>query len=299
MAFQQQQLPFGITGELYIKSFYKHPFIVNDNSVKSYILIKKITEMIEDENGIKAFDIHLHPDDIEISTDDDLYFDVNIPNNKYDENEPESYANSKRLNYEFIIETMEEAEDRVNGYIMDDICNTSPQLLLDCVREDANKVLNEREQREQSETTYDNDCCPICFEDYENGDDVATEDFDNDVGVKKVAICGHTLCYKCWHHITHSRNSVCPECREVWNEATEETEYTLEDIEMLCEDESNILFDIIDTDRLVELVLQTSNSCDIIGFDFMDENTEGFDTPDKYRERIGGGYEYTIWYRKD
>jgi hypothetical protein len=244
--------------------------------------------MIEDENGIKAFDIHLHPDDIEILTDDDLYFDVNIPNNRYDENEPESYTNSKRLNYEFIIETFEESEDRVNGYIIDDICNTSPQILLDCVREDAKKVVEEREQREQSETTYDNDCCPICFEDYET-----TE------CIKKVAICGHTLCYNCWHHITHSRNSVCAECREVWNETTEGTEYTIEDIEMLCEEESNILFDIIDTDRLVELVLQTEYACNIIGFDFADVNTEGIDTPDKYRERIGGGYEYAIWYRKD
>jgi hypothetical protein len=89
-----------------------------------------------------------------------------------------------------------------------------------------------------------------------------------------------------------------------WDEDEDEDEdevnYTIEDINFLCEEEDDtMLLTIIDNDKLIDRVLQTDDPCDLLGFEWVDENTESYDTPDKYRERLGGGYEYKIYIRRN
>lgn len=288
------RLPTTIQNEIYINSFYKHPFIVNYNNVKGYILIKKITELIEDESGYRDFDRHLKPTAIEIDEMGNNEYSVSIPNIRYDETQNESYNNAKKHHYRFLIETLEEFDDRVKNAILQNICNTSPELLFLCLRDDAQKEVEEqepREPREQNETTYHNDNCPVCFEEYENEI------------IKKVAICGHCLCNDCWEHIINSNNSICPECREVWDEATDEDEINIqmEDIEMFIENEDDdMLLRIINQDELVERILQTEDPCEILGgYEDIDDNIEGFDTPLKYRQLLEGGNEFKILWMRD
>jgi len=288
------RLPQEIARELYLKSFYKHPFIVNSDSVKSYILIKKIIDMIESEYGIEEFETPLTPYDIEISTTDDVFFDVEIINYNFDETQPESYNNSRILYYEFIIETMDENLDRVRSSILENICYTDIHILIECIDDDAVKDVikaDEIEVTNQSETTYNNDSCPICLEEY-----------STDV-IMKVAVCGHCLCQTCWEHIIQSNKCLCAECRANWRIPIGEDEiipYDEEDIiEMVNSDNSDALLEIIDYGKLITAVLDTEELTSILGVDMICENKEGFETPDKYRQRIGGGDVYIILFRRE
>jgi len=189
---------------------------------------------------------------------------------------------------------MDENVDRVRQSILDNICYTDIHILINCIDDDAIKDVikaDEIETPTQSETTYKNDGCPICLEEY-----------STDV-IMKVALCGHCLCQTCWEHIIQSNKCICPECRTNWRIPTGEDEiipYNEDDIfEMVNSDNDEGLLEIIDYGKLITAVLETEELTHILGVDMVSEDTEGFETPDKYRERIGGGENYVILCRRE
>jgi hypothetical protein len=276
-----------VRNEIYINSFYKHPFVVNNTSVKGYILIKTIIEMITENKGYRDFDYHLKPTDIIINQIDNSHFNVIVPNNRYNNTLMQTYENSEFNEYEFLIETEEGMINLASEYIERTIHYQDIQTLHNHLLNDARKPdVEPREPREQNETTYDNSSCPVCFDDYEET-------------TKKVAICGHTLCLTCWEHIIGSSNCRCPECREVWDEINENEFYTERDLRIMCDEEDDELYNIIDIPNLVNSVLEDEEIVDILNFEEEYTNDEGFDTPDKYRQLQDGGNTFQIFVKRD
>jgi hypothetical protein len=201
-------------------------------------------------------------------------------------------VNSKLHRYVFLVETFDEMGLRISNHILriPRYC-WKPEDLLYCVKEDAIRVieLELEPQREQSETTYPNDGCPVCLEKYNENIEM------------KVAICGHCLCNGCWKHITQSNNSICPECREVWNEVKhyDELEYDLDDIEELCfQNDNATLLEIIDDEALIEMVFQSRVHYEILGYEGQTDNTEGLDRPLKYRQLPFGENQFKILWNR-
>lgn len=55
---------------------------------------------------------------------------------------------------------------------------------------------------------YDNKCCPVCFERYDQDKQRAMSPSHSNSGVN----CNHTLCMSCWIKIASSSNKLCPLC---------------------------------------------------------------------------------------
>ena len=275
-----------VRNEIYINSFYKHPFVVNNTSVKGYILMQTIIEMITLNRGYRDFDYHLKPTDINITHIDNLHFNVIIPNDRYDNTLRQTYENSEFNEYEFLIETEEGMINLASEYIKRTLHFQDIQTLHNYLLFDAKKTdVEPREPIEQNETTYDNSSCPVCFDDYEKT-------------TKKVAICGHTLCLNCWEHIIGSSNCRCPECREDWDEINEDEFYTERDLRRMCDEEDDELYNIIDIPSLVNSVLEEGEVVSILGFEEEYTNDEGMDTPDKYQQLQDGGNTFQIFVKK-
>jgi hypothetical protein len=140
---------------------------------------------------------------------------------------------------------------------------------------------------------YDNCNCCVCFEDYDEDEDIQ---FNEENKTKKVASCGHTICYGCWYTIIRSNNSVCPHCREPWDEGEnidedygepEEIYYDINDIRELCNNgEDDILLDMVDLPDLIRDILIVESYETIFGVDTYD-NYDWTLPPDKYR-LLGG-----------
>lgn len=269
--------------EIYNKSFYHHPFHIECGNLHSYSVIKFILELIHNENGIKAFDTHLYPDDIHIEEYPNgvPYYGITIPNDKFDETKEESYTNSRMIKYEVLMESEQKIEERLEETIAENICATCPTFLLGCIKPNTFKEVNEiegeePEQRPPPETVYHNDECPVCLGEY-----------DDEV-VKKVASCGHCLCNDCWVGILTRDNSKCPQCRMEWDEENgvahiETIPYELEDIIELCQDgNTEVLFEILDMRQVVDtfLLLQEANT--LLGFDYEGDLIEGELLPEEY-----------------
>ena len=280
------------TDELYLVSFWKHSFITKSTNVRDWFIMNKITEIIN--NCDNPYFDSIFPDDIEIIKDEDgLGYEVFVP-------DPESYNNGKQKGFRFVVKDEDELDCDVNEYIKENICNFNPSMIFNNIR--INKRVKETlynhygevETRNQPEKAYDTINCCVCFEDYEDKNEET--EFDDTTKCKKIASCGHTLCYGCWYHIIRSDNSICPHCREPWDEGYdidennddyEDIYYTLEDIQALCEDGDNdTLNDIINLPDLVRDVINADGYADILGYDDCDSYNWEL-PPLKYRE-LGG-----------
>jgi hypothetical protein len=163
---------------------------------------------------------------------------------------------------------------------------------------------SEEQEKIEPEIKYENESCPVCFCEYTTGGE---DDLTNDKELECYGKCGHKLCEPCYGTITCSNNSRCPVCREVWDDEIDDTSsrdteilWTEEDIDELCEAEDNdTLYRIIDVDELVDTLINDGGYEEILGYDTSVEVGGLYDTPDKYRELSGGGYEYVVMIRKD
>jgi hypothetical protein len=289
--------------ELYYASFWKHHYLTSSTNVRVWFLFKKIIDMIQSDYGYKDFD-NIYPDELEISNEgyyNNHTYEVYVPNKKYDPSKPDCYNNEKQKGVRVSVQTEEELYDETKEYVKENIQYFSAPMIFYNIYNDKQvkefihyeAELNEIEV-EEPEKVYDNCNCCVCLEDYVEEDDVATINYDNTRKTKQVASCGHTLCYGCWWRIIHSNNSTCPECREVWDEAVDDDEsydeevlYTLEDIQILCEEEDNeTLNDIINIPDLTTDAIRSDGYASILGYE-EEEYYNWTDPPTQYRERGG------------
>lgn len=284
--------------EIYDEAFFKHPVLQIKTSVKPYIIIKAIYDMCITDS---YFDDMIYPTDIIIKDDfieehiNDI-FDVEICG----------------IMYRLSIDTTEGIKEWCIEYTTDNISNISKTTLFNHIKhsEQVKEVHHiEGEDRTDEiptpEIIYDETSCPVCFDeiiDFDDWDEGSTGKLPKTVGM-----CGHTLCAGCHHSITHSNNSRCPVCRSVWdnvcyesNSSYTEILWTQEDIDELCEAEDNdTLSRIIDVDELVDTLINDDGYEEILGYDTSVEVGGLYDTPDKYRELSGGGYEYVVMIKTD
>lgn len=239
---------------------YNAIFIKYKSSV-NHKVIRKIIDMFESSYGYKDF----HPDyqtatDIEIENDYDNCYIVSVPNSRYNPNKPDVANNQSHTRVRIEYYNQENLDEKVLDYVSENICYFNRHTIFECVKEGVYKEVIEAEgDDEEPEKVFDNDCCPICLDCYD------------DEKIKKVGCCGHTTCKECYNHIINSNNSRCPECREVWDDATNETEYIeweLEDINELCDNEDNIVLnEIIDIKGVCDVAIMCDGYAQTLGYD--------------------------------
>lgn len=224
-------------------------------------VIRKIIDMCESNYGYKDF----HPDllcvdDFEIENEYDNCYIVSVPNSRYNPNKPDVANNQShtRVRVEYYNEN--ELELKTREYVSEYIQYFNRIIVFNNLKPDIYKeVIEYDDEEEEPEKVFDNDSCPVCLECY-----------DDDI-IKKVACCGHTTCNSCYNHIIHSNNSRCPNCREVWDDATNEPEYIeweLDDIEELCDNEDNeMLNEIIDINGVADDAIMSDGYAQTLGYD--------------------------------
>ncbi len=84
---------------------------------------------------------------------------------------------------------------------------------------------SEKEKARMLQHSYNSSCCPICLEEFGDGDKNSNKDRDslgiplkgNDGNPLKMLRCGHIFCLSCWRAWVHSGNAnpnCCPVCRQ-------------------------------------------------------------------------------------
>jgi len=298
--------PLPYLDELYEESFLRHKVNVNSSSVRTYYLMKRIYDLIQSDYGFKNFD-NLYVDDIEIETEINYgnykYYDILIPNRKYDPNKPECYNNSEKHHYEFSVFTENEIDEELIEYVEEHIAYFTPSVIFDNIKYDKRTKeifeYDNDDEPEEPEKKFENEQCPVCFCEYTNNEE---EDLTNEKEMCCYGCCGHKLCEPCYDTIISSANSRCPECREVWDREvgkyTEEVEYTLDDIQELCENEDfNTLRDIIDIIGVANDVSRIDGYGETLGYEDAEFIEMGFNTPLKYREKTDGGNDFWVCIR--
>lgn len=299
--------PLPYLDELYEESFLRHKINVNSSSVRTYFLMKRICDLIQSDYGFKDFD-NLFVDDIEIETETNygnyIYYDVSIPNRKYDPLKNSCYNNREKHQYVFTVFTEGEIDEELQEYVEENIPYFTPTILFDNIKLDkkVKEIIEyENEDPEEPEKKFENEQCPVCFCEYTNNEE---EDLTNEKEMCCYGCCGHKLCEPCYNIIISSNNSRCPECREVWDietdNYTEEIEYTLEDIQELCENEDfNTLRDIIDIIGVSNDASSVDGYAHTLGYDDAEYIDMGFNTPLKYREKNDGGNDFWVCVREN
>jgi hypothetical protein len=242
---------------------YTSIFITFKSKVHHKVL-RKIIELFDSKYGYKDF----HPEyqkttDIIIDTDnnDSNYYVVSVPNIRYDAKKPDVASNQQFSKVVIEFQTEEDLDNRTLEYVKEHLCYFNKTILFHNLKPDIYKeVIEYDSEEEEPEKVYENDNCPICLECYD----------DNDI-IKKVGCCGHMCCNGCYNHIINSNNSRCPTCREVWDDATNETEYIeweQDDINELCEGEDiDLLNEIIDVNGVKDDVINYDGYSQTLGFE--------------------------------
>lgn len=243
--------------------FFNALFIKYKNTI-NHKIIRKIINMFESSYGYKVLTLNeIELEDIKIEKiDDENTYKLIVPNINYKPNKPTTSNNC--ISYEFILEyyTPDELEEKTIEYIKENIHYFNPNCLFDNIKEGVYKYEVESEdvsdEEEEPEKIFDNECCPVCLEEYN----------DN----KKVGCCGHTICEDCYNHIINSNKQKCPECRADWQHTyhidSEKVEFELSDIQELCDNEDYaVLNDIIDIEGLCENVVNVDGYAHTLGYD--------------------------------
>jgi len=228
-------------------------FITFQNKINHKVL-RRVVDICESRYGYKDFeDIKL--DEIDFEEDGSKGYIVSVPNKKFNSN------NNENEFVKIIIEfyTEEEMDEKALEYIEENICYFHPNFIFHHLKEGIFKQIIESDEKSDPEKIWDNEACPICLECY----DETIE--------KTVGCCGHTLCKGCFNHIIKSNNSVCPECREVWNDITDGQEFIkweLEDIVELCvAGDFEALNEIVDNESLKDESVLRDGYASIFGYD--------------------------------
>ena len=221
------------------KLFYNALFIKYHKTV-NHKVIRKIIEMFENNEGFRCFDLDFcGVNEININKENDNSYIVSIYNYKY-ENNRFGDIHSERTDLKFTVYTEAEIMTIYDFMINNNIHIFDPKLLYYSIKKDTYKQII----KYKPEKVFNNDCCPVCLDDYNNN--------------KKISQCGHTICMKCYDFIINSNKPKCPECRTKWSKKQEDEyiEYTLEDIEELCENKDDeTLHKIIDINELKDNTL--------------------------------------------
>jgi hypothetical protein len=247
---------------------YNALFINNMKNV-NHKVIRKIIDMFESDYGYKDF----NPDEcsvdcIKIENEYDNCYVVSVPNRKYKSDKPTTYNNSEfsRVRIEFY--TQDELDERTLEYVKENIHYFNRGVIYSNLKPNIYKEIIEYESDEEEdepEKVFENESCPVCMEDY-----------DTENTIKKIACCGHMTCMGCYTHITHSNNSRCPTCREVWDDATNENEteyieWDEEDINELCENEDyETLNEIINVRGLTDDAIMADGFAHTLGYEDCD-----------------------------
>ena len=277
--------------DIYETMFFKHPYLKNKQNVKPYILFKTLYDIIH-YGSTPHFGI-IYPDEIEI---------VSTPyDNEHTQTIYDVIIND--IPYEFYVSTEEDIKKDAIEYVNDNICNFTTDILYENIlhiQQVKEVIFNKSEEREEPETLYENENCPVCFCEYITSDE---EDLTNDKENEYFGKCGHKLCEPCYNLIIDSNNSRCPICREVWDDATNsdytEVYWKRDDIIELKEnDDEETLKRIIDVKGVCDVILQYDGYTHILGYDYIYENMGGIDTPLQYRELVDGGYEFIVMFKE-
>jgi RNA polymerase subunit RPABC4/transcription elongation factor Spt4 len=279
--------------DIFDVAFFRHPVLQTRKSLEPYLILKTIYDLhIANEFGDKP----IYPTDIIFN---DTGFTEDVIKVEIDGE-----------SYEFDIDTPQANKEICYEYVEEHLFEYDPILLFNNIKigEQIKETLHiekEAEEKPTPEIIYDETTCPVCFDEIIDFD--TWNEGNSGKQPKMVGLyCGHTLCTGCHHSITHSDNSVCPVCREVWDDVCYETinrdtdvYWSYQDICTLM-DESNedILYQIIDIDELLNNVLEIDGGChNILGYDTNVEINR-WDIPIQYRELEGSGEDYTIMVRK-
>jgi hypothetical protein len=141
----------------------------------------------------------------------------------------------------------------------------SPTFLFNNIIEGKVKHITCEDVEVVCEKEYQVENCPICFETITKANDTIR--------------CGHQFCKSCLDkYLEH--NDKCPMCRDevayvgIQNTETEEP-YTLEDIEEMCDNGYNELYDIIDVVAVVDDAIITDGLCHLLHYDNETDELDG------------------------
>lgn len=194
------------------------------------------------------------------------------------EDEGDGHYNIRLFNrtFEYLIMHMDEVKPRWLETIEDNICYYDTEALWDCLKDDIIKShyepdededivegeqIIEEDDKDDLENAYDSTECCVCYDNYEVSDKIFIH-------------CGHSLCRDC-HNKLCDGSRKCPHCRTEFLPCVEkdegyDEEYEEQDIEELVANEnSEVLFNIIDTDKLYDRVLNFGTINELFMYDNM------------------------------
>jgi hypothetical protein len=281
------KLPIELQGEIYIKSFWFHPFLTNSTNGRNWFLFKKIIDMLESDYGHKDFTAgNFYVDELEVefeSENNDWYYLVSIPN-----------KNGGKETFRMCVYTEEEIINETMEYIEENICYFTNTYLFSNIKPEERYKEIIQSGMDEDDTDYDaepeikfeNDNCPVCFCEYTNNEE---EDLTNEKEMAHYGCCGHKLCEPCYNKVMDTSTPKCPSCRAKWeaeenDDETEFIEWELDDINELQEEEDrDTLNRIIDKVGLFEDCIRDDGYAHTLGYIDCDEY-EWMDPPQKYRE---------------
>jgi len=273
-----------LKAEIYANSFLRHPICLGSDSVRTYILMKHISDMCLEKKDMKG----LLPEDFIITMSEyrEGFFFI-----KYND----IFGGTK--NVSLLVITADETHREMTDYCSENICYFSPIAVfhnltfVGRIKEEIPPVCG---GDVEPETKYENENCPVCFCEYTDYDDATGLLNDKELGF--YGCCGHKICESCYERIMDT-TAKCPECRTNWERVSngETIYYTLEDIEELCECEDDVILnEIVNIGGLVDYAVRADGYSHILGYE--DETFyECYEMPDKYRERCLGGNAFFVF----
>jgi hypothetical protein len=221
---------------------------------RGYYLMLRIVELIEwgeDEVcfGKKMFNSDTKVEDLEIEHYGNGFFQVEYKGEVMD----------------FVVRTHYECDMEIRERFMDCMCSITTDTLYLNLKEEYQKG-----KVKIAETVYENQNCPVCFDEY--------EEEEGEPKSKYVSSCGHMFCDSCAKDLIEY-NGKCGLCRELIIQ--HEEPYTKKDIQELKRigDEETLL-EIINIDGVIEDALRWDGYEQILGYDYL----EAYRTQDRPKE---------------
>jgi len=248
--------------ELRRSCLLRHPIVEEEK--RGYYLMLRIVELIEywEEKvsyGKKIFEPETKVEDLEIEHNGDGFFEVGYKG--------ETIDFVVRTHYECDMEIKERFEESM-------YCITT-----DTLYENLKAEYKEGEKK-TAEIVYENQNCPVCFDEY--------EEEEGEPKSKYISSCGHMFCDSCAKDLIEY-NGKCGLCRQLIIQHDEP--YTKEDIEQLKREEDNEkLLEIINIDGVIEDALRWDGYEQILGYEYL----EAYRTEDRPKEYYTTGEEEYI-----